>query len=161
MCFALSHRLGLPDVCGLDRVTLKPAKLSKKASIAAIAAGLPSDGYGRGATLPVLPNEPTLFFRAGVENMCAAIAPTVIDPAAAQQVQGAKRWSSTAPDAAIDEFVSLLMAFPPSDPRAAPARSLLQGHFDAAMKQGASATAALRSTFIIACVAPSAISIGL
>src|SRR5204862_7523112 len=108
-------------------------KKVQKAVVAAIAAGLPSDGYGRGATMPVLPNEPTLFFRAGVENMCAALAAVVVDPPAAQQVDGAKRWSGQQPDAAIDEFVSLLMALPPSDPRAPRAKQLLRDHFDAAM----------------------------
>jgi hypothetical protein len=158
LCFALSRRLGLPDVCGLDHVGKKKVP---KAVVAAIAAGLPSDGYGRGATTPVLPNEPTLFFRAGVENMCAALAVEVVDPPAAQQVDGAKRWSGQQADAAIDEFVSLLMALPPSDPRAARARQLLRDHFDAAMQQGKGASAALRSTFVTACVAPSAISVGM
>jgi hypothetical protein len=158
LCFALSRRLGLTDVCGLDRIGKKKVQ---KAVVAAIAAGLPSDGYGRGATMPVLPNEPTLFFRAGVENMCAALAVVVVDPPAAQQVDGAKRWSGQQPDAAIDELVSLLMALPPSDPRAPRAKQLLRDHFDAAMQQGKAATAALRSTFVTACVAPSAISIGM
>jgi len=85
----------------------------------------------------------------------------VVDPPAAQQVDGAKRWSGQQPDAAIDEFVSLLMALPASDPRAPRARELLRAHFDAAMQQGKAATAALRSTFVTACVAPSAISIGM
>ena len=53
------------------------------------------------------------------------------------------------------------MGLVPSDPRAAPATSLPQAHFSGAMQQGATATAALQSTFIAACLAPSAISIGM
>ena len=44
----------------------------RDAPIPQIAGGLPSDGYGRGATAPVLPNQPTLFYRAGLENICEA-----------------------------------------------------------------------------------------
>jgi hypothetical protein len=38
---------------------------------------------------------------------------------------------------------------------------LLQQHFAAAMAQGATATAALQSTFVAACLAPSAVGIGM
>jgi hypothetical protein len=159
LCFALSQRLGLPDVCGLDQVA---GKRPTKNVIAQIASGLPSDGYGRGAVSPVLPNAPSLFFRAGVENMCAALASVVIDPPASQPtIDGAKRWSSKDPNAAIPELVSLIMGLAPSDPRAAQATALLQAHFAAAMQQGAKAVDALRSTFVTACIAPSSISIGL
>ncbi len=109
-----------------------------------IVSGLPSDGYGRGSTAPVLPNQPSLFFRAGTENICAAVAASVIDVAAAKQVAGVKYWSSAAPDAAIADFVATVMALVPSDPRAAPATTLLKDHFTGAMAQGASASDALQ-----------------
>jgi hypothetical protein len=157
LCAALNNRLGLTDVCGLDAVTKKQAQMI----VPQIAAGLPSDGYGRGATMPVLPNAPTLFYRAGTENICEAVAAQVIDVAAAKQVMGTRYWSSTAPDAAIADFVSTVMGLVASDPRAAPATSLLSGHFAAAMQQGATASDALKSTFVTACLAPSAVSIGL
>jgi hypothetical protein len=156
-CFALSERLGLPDVCGQNLLGKRPAK----AALVQIASGLPSDGYGRGAVMPVLPNEPTLFFRAAVENICASLASSVIDPPAAQMIDGQKSWSSKNASAAIPEFVSLIMALPASDARSAPATQLLQDHFRMAMGQGAKAVDALRSTFVTACIAPSSISIGL
>jgi hypothetical protein len=53
------------------------------------------------------------------------------------------------------------MGLVPSDPRAVPATTLLQGHFTSAMAQGASASDALKSTFVVACQAPSAVSIGM
>jgi hypothetical protein len=157
LCAALNNRLGFTDACGLNL-------LSKKAQLAlipSIVGGLPSDGYGRGSTIPVLPNEPTLFYRAATENMCAAIAAQVIDVPAAKQLPDVKQWSSANPDAAIADFVAILMAFTPSDPRSAPAAAILKGHYTTATQQGATATDALRSTFTTACMAPSSISIGL
>jgi hypothetical protein len=156
LCAALNARLGFDDVCGLNAVTRKQAQ----AAITQIASGLPSDGYGRGATMPVLPNEPTLFYRAGTENMCAIIAAAVIDVPAAKQVAGVTQWSSAKPDAAIADFVATVMGLPASDPRAAPATAILKAHFTDAMAS-ATASDALKSTFITACLAPSAVSIGL
>jgi hypothetical protein len=157
LCAALDQRLGFTDVCALGAIARKTAK----GVVPQIAAGLPSDGYGRGSTEPVLPNEPSLFFRAGVENICGAVAAEVIDVPSAKQVAGVKQWSSADPDSAIADFVSQIMALPASDPRSSPAAALLQSHYSAALAQGASATNALRSTFVTACLAPSFVSIGL
>src|SRR6185369_4652697 len=158
LCAALDNRLGLGDVCGLDAVTRKQLQ----ATVPQIVAGLPSDGYGRGSTAPILPNDPSLFYRAGTENICAAVAAAVIDVASAKQTAGVTYWSSTDPDGAIADFVATIMGLVPSDPRTAPATDLLKAHFAAAMKQqGASASNALKSTFVTACLAPSAVSIGL
>lgn len=157
LCAALNSRLGFTDVCGIDATSKK----QQRATIPQIVSGFPSDGYGRGSTEPVLPNAPTLFYRAGIENLCTAISASVIDVATAKRDPGVTVWSSTDPDAAIADFVSIVMALVPSDPRAAPATMLLKGHFTAAQEQGASASDALKSTFVTACLAPSAISIGL
>jgi len=156
LCAALDHRLGFDDICNLRTLAKKSAK-----GVPIIASGLPSDGYGRGSTAPVLPNDPSLFFRAGLENICGSVAAQVIDVAASKQVAGVKQWSSADPNGAIGDFVSLIMALPPSDSRAAPAAALLQGHYSDALAQGASPTNALRSTFVTACLAPSFVSIGL
>jgi hypothetical protein len=154
LCAALDARLGLDDVCALGATG---AALG--ATIPLIVSGLPSDAYGRGAVAPILPNEPTLFFRAGLENMCGEVAGRVVDaPAPA----GGKQWSSADADAAIRDFVSIVMALAPSDPRSAPAIDLLTSHFASAMAEpGVGATEALRSTFVVACLAPSTLSIGL
>jgi hypothetical protein len=157
LCAALNNRLGLTDVCGLQATTTK--QLMQR--VPEIVSGLPSDGYGRGSTIPVLPNQPTLFYRAATENICEAVAAEVIDVATAKQAAGTKYWSSGDPNGAIADFVSIVMGLVPSDPRSAPATSLLQAHFSGAMQQGATATAALQSTFVAACLAPSAVSIGM
>jgi hypothetical protein len=156
LCAALNARLGLTDVCGLDAL----GKRAMATTIPEIVSGLPSDAYGRGAVAPVLPNQPTLFFRAGTENICEAIAAQVVDPTSAPA--GVTQWSSAQPDAAIADFVSTMMALTPSDARSAPLQALLKEHFSAALQQpGITATQALRSTFVVACLAPSAVSVGL
>jgi len=156
VCAALNERLGFTDVCGLDVTSNVPQK-----TIPQIVLGLPSDGYGRGAVAPVLPNEPTLFYRAGMENICEAISALVVDTPAKSQQANVKQWSSKDPDSAIADFVATVMALTPSDARSGPAVAALKSHFANAMGQGATATNALRSTFVVACLAPSAISIGL
>ena len=159
LCAAINSRLGLVDACGLDAsLTGRGAALS---AIAQIVSGMPSDGYGRGSTIPVLPNEPTLFYRAGLENVCAQLAALTIDARPNANQPGAKKWSSAQPDAAIAEFVSIVMALTPSDPRAAQAQAILASHFQAAMQAGQTATDSLRSTFVAACLSPSFIGIGM
>jgi hypothetical protein len=153
LCAALNDRLGLTDVCGLLATTKVTTDIPE------IVAGLPSDGYGRGAVAPVLPNQPSLFYRAGTENICETVAGLVIDATGA--AAGVTQWSSKNPNAAIADFVSTVMALTPSDPRSAPATSLLQSHFQAAVASGASASESLKSTFTAACMAPTAVSIGL
>ena len=160
LCAALDARLGIADICGLKSTPV--ATGSSKAALGTInqiVSGLPSDGYGRGSVAPVLPNAPSLFFRAGTENICEAVAELVID--SASPMPGAKRWSSAAPDAVIAELVPSIMALTPSDPRSAPALAALQRHFAAAVKDGESPSDALKSTFVVACLAPSSISVGL
>jgi hypothetical protein len=158
LCAALDNRLGFVDICGLDSTVNRAGAAS---AIVQIISGMPSDGYGRGATIPVLPNQPTLFYRAGLENVCAAVAALVIDAKPNANQPGAKQWSSAQPDAAIAEFVSLVMAMTPSDPRAAQATSILTQHHADAVQAGATPADALKSTFVAACLSPSFIGIGM
>jgi hypothetical protein len=162
LCAALDARLGLSDACDLASLG-QLGQSAPTSTTPLIVSGLPSDAYGRGAAEPILPNQPTLFFRAGIENVCENVAAEVVDPPAGNAPPAAsKQWSSTQPDAAIADFVATLMALPPSDPRAAPSRALLVSHFHSALGQpGVTPTQALRSTFVVACMAPSAASIGL
>jgi hypothetical protein len=155
LCAALNNRLGLIDICGLQVG-------SPGSTVTQIVGGLPSDGYGRGSPVPVLPNQPSLFYRAGMENICESVAALVIDAAPNPKQPTAKQWSSKQPDAAIGDFVSILMAVEPSDPRSMQLQTVLKAHFtDSMSKGGASATDALKSTFTAACLAPSAVGIGM
>lgn len=155
LCAALDARLGLEDACGLSAEN----RLATSGAAPQIGSGLPADGYGRGVAAPILPSEPSLFFRAGVENLCESVATQVIDPAPGT---GFARWTSDDPDSAISDFTSLVMGLTASDPRAEPARALLASHFqNATSMNGIGASDALRSTFVVACLSPSVVSIGL
>ena len=156
-CALLNARLGLVDVCGLDALTPK----GKVPTITQIAGGLPSDGYGRGAPIPVLPNAPSLFSRAGSENICEGISQELVD--AATPIAGALQFSSAKDQqaASIGNLVSGLMGLSSSDPRSAQAVTLLTTHFNSAVSQGASATDAMKSTFVVACLAPSVVGMGM
>jgi len=151
LCAALNNRLGLTDFCG-------SAALARTTLVTDVAVGLPSDGYARGTVAPVLANEPTLFYRAAAGTICKAAAEQTID-AVSPQV-GVKQWSSTAPDAAIAEFVHLVMGLPPADARSAPSEAVVKRHFTEAVASGASPSDALKSAFVVACLSPSSIGIG-
>ena len=156
LCAALNNRLGFIDICGRDKTVT-----TRGSEIIQIVGGLPSDGYGRGGVAPVLPNQPTLFYRGGLENICESVATQVIDATPNPAQPGVKQWVSTDPDTAIGEFVSLVMGLTTTDPRTAPVTAALQAHFAAAQQTGATKTASLRSTFVVACLSPSFIGIGM
>jgi hypothetical protein len=112
----------------------------------------------------VLPNQPSLFYRAGTENFCELIAPLLID--AKTPPAGAKVWLSSQSDQAISDFVNIVVGLPPSDPRATPVQAALQAHYAAALADTDAGTKitpteALESTFIAACLAPSVVSMGM
>src|SRR6202171_2750959 len=149
LCATLSNRLRIPDACGLDVNTVVPAELKPVQFIAGV---LPSDAYSRGAEEPVLANDPNLFFRTGMENICVGLAEHLIDASVGS------RWSSTSPDAAIGDFVHVLMGLGAG--RDAPRVSILTAHMASARAAGLSASDALKSTFVLACLSPSVVGIG-
>jgi hypothetical protein len=156
LCAAWNARLGFADICAQDLSLTSPLSAVGRR----IVPGLPSDGYSRGATVPLLPNNPTLFYRAGLENLCSALASLVIEPTT--PTPGAKTWTSAQPTAAIAEFVSLVAGLPATDPRVPGLTMQLTNHFNTARAMaGITPANALRSTFIVACMSPTAASIGL
>lgn len=158
LCASLNARLQLNDACGSKLVL---GSTSGVGLVPKIVGGLPSDGYGRGATEPVLPNTPTLFYRAALENICVAIARQVIDAPASANHPNARRWASTSPIGPIvQDFTTLLVGLAPSDPRRAAIAAALEQHFnDADVTQ--SKSDALKSTFVAACLSPTFIGVGL
>jgi hypothetical protein len=159
LCGALELRLGISDPCGMSGL---PGLTGAQNAIATLARGLPSDGYSRGAETPVLPTDSSLFFRSGTENICRHLADQVVDVAVTATQPIPSRYVSTSPDAAITDFVQTLMGLPDGDPRAADAHQILTEHYQAALKTtGIKAKDALKSTFVLACTAPSTISVGL
>jgi hypothetical protein len=164
LCAALNFRLGFTDVCALNAATKVVGEPALR-TISLIAGGLPSDGYGRGSTVPVLPNQPSLFYRAGTENICEAVAQLVIDVPASKQLPGVKQWSSTPPSAAtaaITDFVTTIAGLTSSNPLYPRLLSKLNAHYANAMAEaGTKTTDALQSTFTAACLAPSFVGIGM
>jgi hypothetical protein len=162
LCGALELRLGISDPCGMSGL---PGLTSAQNSIATLARGLPSDGYSRGAETPILPTDSSLFFRSGTENICRRLADQMVDVAAAPTAtppKAASKYQSTAPDVAIADFVQTIMGLPDGDPRAADAKQILTEHYQAALKTtGIKARDALKSAFVLACTAPSTVSVGL
>ena len=149
LCATLSNRLGLADACGLD---VNTKVLPKLLPVQLIASVLPSDQYSRGAEQAVLANDPSLFFRTGMENICAALAGQLIDNAAGG------RWTSVNAPAAIADFVHGLMGISASAD--VTPLSILNGHQLAAVTAGLSTSDALKSTFVLACLSPSVVGIG-
>ncbi len=87
-----------------------------------------------------------------MENMCATFAARLIDGSAGT------RWSSASPDAAIADFVHTLMGVGAG--RDATPLAILGEHFQSAKAAGLSASDALKSTFVIACLSPSVVGMG-
>jgi hypothetical protein len=158
LCAAWNARLGLGDACLLDVSAKSPYPSNLNTYPSVIVPGLPSDGYSRGSTVPVQPNDPSVFFTGGTDNLCDTLAQLLIDNASPPQ--GAKTWSSANASAAIEDFVQILMGVEPSDARYATTVQLLQKHdTDAAVLVGA--TKALQSTFIVACASAPATGLGM
>jgi hypothetical protein len=148
LCALLDVRLGLDDVCGLRGLP----NTGTGDAVKTIATVLPADSYSRGQTVPTLANDPGLFFVAGVENLCRALAQRLVDAN-----QGSS-FSSASPDAAIAALAHGLMGLSP--PRDTEPMQILRSHFDEARSMGRGASDAMRSTFMLACMSPSTISVG-
>jgi hypothetical protein len=146
LCAALTNRLGLAaSVC---------TGISDKTTSTAVANNIPLDGYLRGAEAPALSTSATPFYRGASEALCNYVAGLTID-------KTNSRYSSAKKDAAITDFVANIMGLAASDPLTATMTQLLSEHYGAAMGAGASATDALKSTFVTACLSPTSVAIGL
>lgn len=146
LCAALTNRLGLAtSVC---------SGIADKTTATAVANNIPLDGYLRGAEAPALSTASTPFFRGASEALCNYVAGLTVD-------KTNSRYSSTKAAAAITDFVANIMGITASDPVSATMTQLLSDHNAAAVAAGASATDALKSTFVTACLSPTSVAIGL
>jgi hypothetical protein len=153
ICAALSNRLGKPDLCALA----VPLPASAQAATMKIATSVAADAFSRGAESPVTPTDPTPFYRAASEMLCENVAPQVVDATGGTSV-----FASTDYANAIDQIVSRVMGYPPTDPHHAQAVQILTDHYTAVMAVNRNtATTALRSAFVLACESPTALSFGL
>jgi hypothetical protein len=152
LCTALSQRLGKADLCALA----VPLPTTAQAATARLAGSIPADAFSRGSELPITPTEPSLFHRAAVEMVCENIATQVVDGTTNTV------YNSSDVNTALNDFVEKLMNYPAAHPQHAAALAILDGHFKAVRAQNkTSATQALRSTFVLACEAPSSVGVGL
>ncbi len=150
-CTAISRRLGLNDVCVLNDLNNVD---DTTALMQGLGQTLPIDGYSRGGEAPVLSTTPTMFFNRAVEAICRGVADRVVD------AQGTSRYASTAPDDAVKDLVASLMGLSAADARAVEATAILQEHFASSQRAGESATHALKSTFVLACMSPFVVATG-
>ena len=152
LCGALSQRFAKPDLCAQN----VPVPSSQQQATARIASSIPADAFSRGSELPITPSSPTMFQRSAVEMLCENLSVQLVDA-----MNGGVLSSSDVP-AAITRLVESVMNYPPSHPQHAAAAQILKAHHDQArMQKGTSAAQALRSTFVLACEAPTSAGIGL
>jgi hypothetical protein len=153
LCAALSNRLGKPDLCAL----VAPLPSQAQIATARIASSVAADAFSRGSETPITPMEPTLFHRAATEMLCENIAAQVVDA-----MTGTSVYTSTDFTTALADMVDKVMGYPSSHPAHGQALQILTDHYNAVRTQNrTNATPALRSAFVLACEAPSAVAIGL
>lgn len=151
LCPLLSQRLGIADVCGLAPGASPTGPM---ATVQLIANILPANSFSRGQVAPPQANDPTLFFRSGAENVCAALAAQVVDGAVN------KSFPSTDVTTATANMVHVLMGIPAGSGRDTQVIAILTEHYQKAVATGASAANAMQSTFVAACLSPSVMGIG-
>jgi hypothetical protein len=150
-CAALQNRLGLLDICDLGSTS--PTLMQN------LAFGIPGAGYSRGASAPLLPREPDLFFSSSVEGLCTEVAARAVDPPLC--APGQRCFSSAEAHRAVSDLTRVVLSLSSADSRFADIERILREHYDEATSAGYRATDALRSTFVIACSSPLSSAIGL
>jgi hypothetical protein len=158
-CAALEARLQIPDICslrGLPAGTGPAGSDQLRKRVRNLAQSIPGSGYTRGDEHPLLPHDPNLFFHAATENFCLVLASSLVDAPIGQG-----RFVSSNRAASIANLTSLIIGLPAGDPRLGDMTALLNEHFTAAAATGVTAREAMQSTFLLACQAPPALSLGL
>jgi hypothetical protein len=152
LCTRLSNRLGIHDICNLKGESALPR--ASATSTKNLSLGVAGSTYARADEQPVMPHDPNLFFTSGTEKLCTVLAGQLVETTTA-------KWKVATKDAALDEFVSVVMGLPANDDRAPLLRGVLLQHYNDAIAAKEKAPDALRSAFVLACSSPLAISAGL
>jgi hypothetical protein len=137
-CQLIDERLGTKDTC------------KNAGSVVGL---IPQDEFSRGTPVPVQPAVTGLFHFAAAEKLCSTIATKL--------VTNTGRFKVTAPLAAINDMVHLMMGLSPAHSRSLAAYKQLSRHYDEARLLSASTTEALRDTFTVACMSPDVMGLGL
>jgi hypothetical protein len=139
LCQMLDARLGLEDACSVAK---------------SFASLLPRDDFARGSAEPVMTAVTGLSHYAATEKLCSRLATRLV----ARGPQG--RFSPASPQVALDEMVERLMGLDAQHPQHDVARATLSDHYEQALARSNSITA-LRSAFIVACMSPQVMALGL
>ena len=169
LCAALEARLQWPDVCQLRVHGMYGSADADGDSfgdnVRSLGQTVADSTFSRGQIEPAMPTQPDLFYVLSSDNLCLLLSQQVVDgsvgTAKGTAYPAGSRWTSTDPNSAITDFVQVVMGVPAPDPRSAALGAALQLHFANAVAAKASASDALRSTFISACTAGTALARGL
>jgi hypothetical protein len=142
-CHLLEQRLAT-DVCASSGV---------KAALGLI----PADSFIRGAAAPLITVDPNLFQFAAAEAFCR----TVATLNAIVSTSSSALFPADDSALTLSRIVEKLMGLPPSHPRHRAAVAALFGHYAAARDAGATALTALQSAFVMGCVSPDVLGVGL
>ena len=154
LCTRLSNRLGMADACNIKG----QSGLARQAATSArnLSFGIAGSSYARADEKPVMPHDPNLFFSSATEKLCMLLAAQLVDG------NMSPRWRAAAFNPALDDFVQVVMGVPgqrravrPSCASCWPSTTTPPS---AAKERPADA---LRSTFVLACSSPPAVSSGL
>lgn len=142
-CHLLEQRLAT-DVCAASGV---------KAALGLI----PADSFIRGAAAPLITVDPNLFQFAAAESFCRTVA--LLNAIVSNSSSAIFPADDSA--VALSRIVEKLMGLPPSHPRHRAAVAALFGHYVAARDAGATAITAIQSAFVMGCVSPDVLGVGL
>ena len=104
LCARLSTRLNIADVCNLKGETALPRTLAT--SSVNLSAGIAGSTYARADAQPVMPHDPNLFFSSATEKLCFMLAGHLVETMTGP-------WKVAGKDAALNDFVHVLMGIPP------------------------------------------------
>lgn len=149
-CTTLSQRLEIPDVCGLTTRSGSRTELQK--TVNDLVDAIPDDVFSRGGEQPITISDASFMIYLTYERICEGLADKVVGNGG---IMGSMDSSG-----AIDWVVTQLMSLPQSDPRHGDVTAVLQEHYTAA--EGVrGANDALKSTFVLGCMSPKVIGVGI
>jgi hypothetical protein len=153
LCHTLNTRLGLTDLC-----QQQDQYGSTTGSV--LTTSLPADTVLRGSVHPAAPTATTMAFRTSAENLCLTAVSEAVKASSVPQL------GQSDPNVLVDFLVSGLMGLSPKESNTP--SSLLLTHYQQALAAAtvnptmdySAPDAAMRSTFVVACLTPYVTAIG-
>lgn len=141
LCALLDERLDTDDVCA-------------EVGIRDVIGLIPDDEFSRSKVPPLQTAVSGAFHFAGADQVCTRLAARVVTDTTDTP------FSTSSPEAALDAMVQSLMGLSPTHPRHDSSRSIIAQHYTTA-RSDAPALVALRSAFVLACLSPDVMALGL